>query len=81
MVERRRSVGVDSAGRDEEGGEAAVTNIKVAVRCRPMSTSEKAKGENSCFRIEKGSACLENPVNPSELHRYGARTHTGALLI
>ncbi|CAM9851934.1 unnamed protein product, partial [Sphacelaria rigidula] len=48
---------------------AAVTNIKVAVRCRPMSKSELVKAEKSCFRIENGTACLENPANPGEVHR------------
>lgn len=53
-----------------EGQEIADTNIKVAVRCRPMSTNERMRGEQSCFRIENGTACLENPANPGDVHRY-----------
>ncbi|CAN0351920.1 unnamed protein product [Laminaria digitata] len=34
-----------------------------------MSTSEQMRGEQSCFRIENGTACLENPANPSDVHR------------
>lgn len=61
-------------GRDDVAGqqpqkEQSVTNIKVAVRCRPFSTSERSRGEQSCFRIEHGTACLENPANASDIHR------------
>lgn len=59
----------DADGSKKEEAEA-VTNIKVAVRCRPMSTNEKARGEHSCFRIENGTACLESPANPGDIHRY-----------
>lgn len=56
---------------DDACQEEAVTNIKVAVRCRPMSAVEEARGEHSCFRIENGTASLENPANPSDVHRCG----------
>lgn len=73
MSTRRRSSGGEGeAGPAGEGGqtkEEAVTNIKVAVRCRPFSTSERSRGEKSCFRIENGTACLENPANPADIHR------------
>lgn len=61
--------GSGSTGGDEDGQEEAETNIKVAVRCRPMSTSERSRGEQSCFRIENGTACLENPFSPGDVHR------------
>ena len=75
MSNRRRSSGGEGeAGPAGEGGEQkkeeAVTNIKVAVRCRPFSTSERSRGEKSCFRIENGTACLENPANPADIHRW-----------
>lgn len=72
MPTRRRSSGGDGgpAGEQEQPQEEAVTNIKVAVRCRPFSTSERSRGERSCFRIENGTACLENPANPADIHRW-----------
>ncbi|CAM9812948.1 unnamed protein product [Ectocarpus fasciculatus] len=69
--------GMKDGGRDDVTGqrqqqrEESVTNIKVAVRCRPFSTSERSRGEQSCFRIENGTACLENPANASDIHRFG----------
>lgn len=65
----RNSTNKGGGGREQNEEEAAVTNIKVAVRCRPMSKSELVKAEKSCFRIENGTACLENPANPGEVHR------------
>lgn len=66
IIERLNSAGNGTAENEEE---TAMTNIKVAVRCRPMSKSERAKAEKSCFRIENDTACLENPANPNEVHR------------
>lgn len=60
--------GATTSGADGQK-EDGVTNIKVAVRCRPFSTSEQSRGEKSCFRIENGTACLENPANPADIHR------------
>eukprot|EP00903_Cladosiphon_okamuranus_P015598 g14403.t1 len=75
MSTRRRSSGgegdADPAGEGGQQKEEAVTNIKVAVRCRPFSISERSRGEKSCFRIENGTACLENPANPADIHRFG----------
>lgn len=83
MSTRRRSSGGEGeAGPADEGEqqkEEAVTNIKVAVRCRPFSTSERSRGEKSCFRIENGTACLENPANPADIHRW-AHTEDRCLL-
>lgn len=59
-----------SSDSDGHKAEERVTNIKVAVRCRPMSSNERARGEQSCFRIENQTACLENPANPNDIHRY-----------
>lgn len=74
MSTRRRSTSGEGdagpAGEQEQQQEEAVTNIKVAVRCRPFSTSERSRGEKSCFRIENGTACLENPANPADIHRW-----------
>ena len=81
MSTRRRSSGnegdtVAGAG-EQQQREESVTNIKVAVRCRPFSTSERSRGEKSCFRIENGTACLENPANPSDIHRWAKPRHSG----
>lgn len=82
MSTRRRSSGGEgdtAAGAGEQQQqqqrEESVTNIKVAVRCRPFSTSERSRGEKSCFRIENGTACLENPANPSDIHRWAKSRH------
>lgn len=79
MSARRRSSNIsrnDTVGQScDDGGqqpqqEEDVTNIKVAVRCRPFSTNERSRGERSCFRIENGAACLENPSNPNDVYRW-----------
>ena len=47
----------------EEIGDA---NVRVAVRCRPFNSIEKANGEASCVTIHKDRIVLVNPSNPSD---------------
>ena len=47
----------------------AVTNVKVAVRCRPFNTKENNNGELSCVQINKDQIILTNP-NTKEEHSF-----------
>jgi hypothetical protein len=42
------------------------TNIRVAVRCRPLSSKEKGNGEVPCAKLNDGVITLVNPVNNEE---------------
>ena len=42
------------------------SNVRVAVRCRPFSSTEKANGEVSCVTIFKDRIVLANPNNASD---------------
>ena len=44
--------------------ESEVTNIRVAVRCRPLSKKELAAGEKSIFSLRSGNVCLQDPTDP-----------------
>eukprot|EP00617_Octactis_speculum_P020591 CAMPEP_0185752960 /NCGR_PEP_ID=MMETSP1174-20130828/11719_1 /TAXON_ID=35687 /ORGANISM="Dictyocha speculum, Strain CCMP1381" /LENGTH=831 /DNA_ID=CAMNT_0028430619 /DNA_START=61 /DNA_END=2555 /DNA_ORIENTATION=+ len=48
----------------------AASNIRVAVRCRPLNNREVARGEKSIFDIQNGEACLTDPKD-SGIHRFG----------
>jgi hypothetical protein len=56
------------------GDDAAsgVTNVRVAVRCRPFNTKEKANGETSCIRIAPShdQVVLINPAGSGEEHSF-----------
>jgi hypothetical protein len=41
-------------------------NVRVAVRCRPFSTTEKSNGESSCITISNDKIVISNPNNPGE---------------
>ena len=41
--------------------EDATQNIRVAVRCRPLSKKELGNNEKSIFSISGGNVCLTNP--------------------
>ena len=41
-------------------------NVRVAVRCRPFSSTEKANGEGCCVSIFEDSIVLVNPSNHSD---------------
>ena len=41
--------------------EDATQNIRVAVRCRPLSKKELGNNEKSIFSIDGGNVCLRNP--------------------
>lgn len=47
-----------------------VTNVQVAVRCRPFSTKEKNNGEVSCVRITDSHITLTNPSNSADEHNF-----------
>jgi hypothetical protein len=47
-----------------------VTNLQVAVRCRPFSTKEKSNGEVSCVRITDSHITLTNPTNSADEHNF-----------
>ena len=42
------------------------SNVRVAVRCRPFSSTEKANGEVSCVTIFEDRIVLANPNNASD---------------
>lgn len=50
-------------GHDGPGAED--TNIRVAVRCRPLSNKETNNGESSCVRITDSTITLTGP-NPND---------------
>ena len=52
--------------------ESDVTNVRVAVRCRPFNSKEKANNELSCVKISsaKDSLVLTNPNNSMEEHSF-----------
>ena len=56
------------------GDDAAsgVTNVRVAVRCRPFNGKEKANGEASCVRIASShdQLVLVNPTGNAEEHSF-----------
>ena len=58
----------DNAG-DNHGG--ADTNIRVAVRCRPFNSKERANAEQSIVRIYPDQIILTNPANSGEEHKFG----------
>lgn len=51
---------------------SGVTNVRVAVRCRPFNTKEKANGETSCVRITSShdQLVLTNPAGNGEEHSF-----------
>jgi hypothetical protein len=50
------------AAQSEDGD----TNVRVAVRCRPLSRTETAAGGASCFEVRSGHAVLKHPGDGSE---------------
>jgi hypothetical protein len=50
----------------------AVTNVRVAVRCRPFNSKEKSNGETSCVRISSNhdQLVLTNPSGTGEEHSF-----------
>ncbi|KDO20892.1 hypothetical protein SPRG_14123 [Saprolegnia parasitica CBS 223.65] len=50
---------------------AEAENIRVAVRCRPMSKKEINEQAESCFTCKNGNAVLTNPDNKDEVHEFG----------
>ncbi|OQS01578.1 kinesin-like protein [Achlya hypogyna] len=50
---------------------AEAENIRVAVRCRPMSKKEINEQAESCFVCKNGNAVLTNPENKDEVHEFG----------
>jgi kinesin family protein 1/kinesin family protein 3/17 len=46
------------------------TTVRVAVRCRPFNSKEKANGETSCVKIYSDQVVLVNPANSSEEHSF-----------
>lgn len=53
----------------EESNAVEETNIRVAVRCRPLSTKEKANAEQSCVKIQSGVITLT--ATNEEEHKFG----------
>jgi hypothetical protein len=43
------------------------TNIRVAVRFRPLNARERAANSEICFRIDEGNVYLDNPSHPKEV--------------
>eukprot|EP01035_Chromulina_nebulosa_P024219 gene24219-31484_t len=56
----------------DDGAASGVTNVRVAVRCRPFNSKEKANGESSCVRIASShdQLVLVNPAGNSEEHSF-----------
>ncbi|KAJ1437629.1 P-loop containing nucleoside triphosphate hydrolase protein [Ochromonadaceae sp. CCMP2298] len=50
------------------------TTVRVAVRCRPFNSREKANGETSCVRITSDQIVLVNPSGHSEEHSFAFDT-------
>lgn len=48
------------------GREAAVTNVRVALRCRPLSKKELGDGDVSVFSKDGSTARLYDPDAESE---------------
>jgi kinesin family protein 1/kinesin family protein 3/17 len=46
------------------------TTVRVAVRCRPFNSKEKANGETSCVKIYSDQVVLVNPANSGEEHSF-----------
>ncbi len=42
------------------------SNVRVAMRCRPLNRTELAASATSCFRVEGGKVVLKNPVDGVE---------------
>lgn len=59
---------MDSEEKNEENGDL---NIRVAVRCRPFNSKEKANAEQSCAKILPNQIVLYNPNNSNEEHSFG----------
>lgn len=55
---------------EEPVGSEEETTVRVAVRCRPFNSKEKANGEASCVRIYSDQVVLVNPANSSEEHSF-----------
>lgn len=55
---------------DEDLAKGEDTNVRVAVRCRPFNTKEKANGETSCVRISTDHLVLVNPNGSGEEHNF-----------
>ena len=55
----------------EEGtGNEEDTTVRVAVRCRPFNSREKANGESSCVKIRSDQVVLVNPAGNNEEHSF-----------
>ena len=55
---------MEEANNDEE------TTVRVAVRCRPFNSKEKANNESSCVRISSDQVVLVNPAGHNEEHSF-----------
>jgi hypothetical protein len=56
---------------EDENEKKEDTNIRVAVRCRPLNGKERNNGEQTCVRIHPGQIVLNNPSNQSDEHMFG----------
>lgn len=55
----------------EDNGDSNLdTNIKVAVRCRPLNSKERGNAEPICVKISTEQVVMTNPANPSEEHSF-----------
>ena len=56
----------------DDGAASGVTNVRVAVRCRPFNGKERANGETSCVRIASShdQLVLVNPTGSGEEHSF-----------
>lgn len=55
----------------EDNGESNLdTNIKVAVRCRPLNSKERVNGEQTCVKVYPDQIILTNPDNKTEEHSF-----------
>lgn len=55
---------------EEPAGNEEETTVRVAVRCRPFNSKEKANGETSCVKIRSDQVVLVNPSNPADEHSF-----------
>ena len=55
---------------DDGGSSREDTNVRVAVRCRPFNSKEKANGEESCVQINSEQVILINPAGHNEEHSF-----------
>jgi len=58
-----------------EDAAADQQNIRVAIRCRPFNSKERANNETSCVSFERGadgpSVTVSDPANPSDKQTFG----------